>query len=263
MKAKHFKVILPMLTAVLILGGCGTGSTTQKDILETANIEYEKAETEHITESTEISLDEQTETEQIEQVEQTEGMNGNAAGDIYVPTEEDLTIEDEATLAIQEAEEADEQLESEPEESKSDYTVVSMDAKTMYAQRSVNLRQGPSTSYDKVGSLSTNQKVTVTGKVTMDNGTWYQLSTGEFVSSKYLKDSKVKVDDNTSNSNQNQSTKNEDTNTSSNEQQSPNTPSEDGKTATGEPKGDGSGSSRENRGGGSNGEGGVSGGNLH
>lgn len=40
----------------------------------------------------------------------------------------------------------------------------------MYAQSSVNLRQGPSTEYDKVGSLSTNQSVTVTGYVETASG---------------------------------------------------------------------------------------------
>ena len=37
MKAKHLRVVLPMLTAVIILGGCGTANTTQKDILDMLN----------------------------------------------------------------------------------------------------------------------------------------------------------------------------------------------------------------------------------
>lgn len=37
MKAKHLRVVLPMLTAVLLLGGCGTVNTTQKDILDLLN----------------------------------------------------------------------------------------------------------------------------------------------------------------------------------------------------------------------------------
>lgn len=173
----------------------------------------------------------------------TEDMSGNGAGDVYVPTKEDLEVIDEATLAIQEAEEADEQLESEPEENVADYTVVSIDAKTMYAQQSVNLRQGPSTEYDKVGSLSKNRSVTVTGKVTMDSGAWYQLSTGEFVSAKYLGADKVETQ--------------EPTDTDNGGGQS--SEGEDVSGATG----DGSGSSRGNRGNKGAESGTIEGGNLH
>lgn len=262
MKANHLKTLLPMLTAVLILGGCGNTNTTQTDILETNNAE--QIETEHVTENTEISLDEQTETEETPEeievaTEETEGMNGNGAGDVYIPTEEDLAIEDEATLAQQEAQEADEQLESESEENVVDYTVESIDEKTMYAQQSVNLRQGPSTEYDKVGSLSKNQSVTVTGKVTMNNGTWYQLSTGEFVSANYLGADKVATQTPTNTDNGSGNSGGETTgggNSGGNQ-------SSEGEDVSGA-TGDGSGSSRENRGGGSSGEGtGVGMGNLH
>lgn len=63
-----------------------------------------------------------------------------------------------------------------------EYNVTAMTA-TMYVKNSVNLRQGPGTSYAKVGSLNKGDQVTVTGVA--DNG-WYQLDSGAFVSNKYL-----------------------------------------------------------------------------
>lgn len=176
-----------------------------------------------------------------EEIIETEGMNGNAAGDLYVPDEEDLAIEDEATLAQQEAQAADEQIQSESEEAKTEYTVVPIDTQTMYAQQSVNLRQGPSTEYDKVGSLSTNQSVTITGYVETASGKWYQLSTGEFVSEKYLGTDKVVVQAPSNNSN----TSNNNNNSNSNNSQSSSSSEE--KTVTSSGSGDGSGSSRANR----------------
>ena len=192
-----------------------------------------------------------------EEIVETEGMNGNAAGDLYVPDEEDLAIEDEATLAQQEAQAADEQIQSEPEEAKTEYTVVPIDTQTMYAQQSVNLRQGPSTEYDKVGSLSTNQSVTITGYAETASGKWYQLSTGEFVSAKYLGTDKIVVQAPSNNSN----TSNDNNNSNSNNSQSSSSSEE--KTVTSSGSGDGSGSSRANRSGAPEAGSGIGGGNLH
>lgn len=181
--------------------------------------------------------------------EAIEGMNGNAVGDLYVPDEEDLAIEDEATLAQQEAQEADEQLQA---ESVTDYTVIAMDAQTMYAQHTVNLRQGPATTYEKVGSLSTNQSVAVTGYVETTSNKWYQLSTEEFVSAKYLGTGKVAV----------QAPSNSSSSNTGNSQSS----DTDVYIIDGTGSGTRDGSSRENRSGvvdNWGGDGAITGGNLH
>ena len=181
-----------------------------------------------------------------------EETNGNTAGDLYVPTEEDNQIEDEASQAIAEATKADEQL---PAEKVADYTVTPMTA-TMYAQQAVNLRQGPGTNYDKTGSLSTNQSVEVTGYTDVASGKWYQLSNGSFVSSKYLSTDKVVIKTPTNNNSSNSS--NNSTNNSSNSGGSnQSSSSSEGQTVTGiGATGDGSGSSRANRSAGSDGTGG-------
>ncbi len=57
---------------------------------------------------------------------------------------------------------------------------------TMYAKQSVNVRKGPSTDYEKIGSLSFAQEINVTGAA--DNG-WYQFDfDGQkgYVSNKYV-----------------------------------------------------------------------------
>lgn len=62
---------------------------------------------------------------------------------------------------------------------------------TKYAKSTVNVRKGPSADTEKLGSLSANQKVTVTGQA--ENG-WYRIDyNGEagYVSDKYLMDEKV------------------------------------------------------------------------
>ena len=191
-----------------------------------------------------------------------EETNGNTAGDLYVPTEEDNQIEDEASQAIAEATKADEQLQSEAGQTtseESNYTVTPMTA-TLYAQQAVNLRQGPGTNYDKTGSLSTNQSVEVTGYTDVASGKWYQLSNGSFVSSKYLSTDKVVIKTPTNNNSSNSS--NNSTNNSSNSGGSnQSSSSSEGQTVTG-PTGNGSGSSRENRGNAGANSGTVGGGNL-
>ena len=72
------------------------------------------------------------------------------------------------------------------------YSVVEMSA-TKYAKQSVNIRKGPGTDYEKIGSLTMNQKVTVTGQA--DNG-WYRISYNggdAYVSDKYLVDNKIET----------------------------------------------------------------------
>jgi len=93
------------------------------------------------------------------------------------------------------------------EGSKLEYTYTEMNA-TMYATQTVNVRDLPTTDGNKVGSLSTNDEVAVTG-ICNETG-WYQIVLDEneaFVSNKYLGDNKVEVSappaDNGSNGNSN------------------------------------------------------------
>lgn len=70
------------------------------------------------------------------------------------------------------------------------YTVEAIEAKSMYAKQSVNVRSGPSSDYEKLGSLSWAQEVAVTGVA--DTG-WYQIGYNggiAYVSDSYLVETK-------------------------------------------------------------------------
>ena len=119
-------------------------------------------------------------------------------GGFYVLTEELLSVAEGL-----EKEDTDDKVNNEVENTtpKEDdnptYTVQEMD-KTMYAKQSVNLRSGPSTDYDKVGSLRTNEEVIITGKA--DTG-WYRITYNggvAYVSNSYLSDTKVEVNNTSS-----------------------------------------------------------------
>lgn len=79
------------------------------------------------------------------------------------------------------------------EGTKLEYTYTEMSA-TKYAKQSVNIRNLPSTDGEKLGGLSTNQEVSVTGQC--NETSWYRIEyNGEvaYVSNNYLVDEKVEV----------------------------------------------------------------------
>jgi len=79
------------------------------------------------------------------------------------------------------------------EGSKLEYTYTEMNV-TMYATQTVNVRNLPNTDGEKVGSLSTNQEITVLGQC--NETSWYQFELDgqtAFVSDKYLSTEKVEV----------------------------------------------------------------------
>ena len=76
---------------------------------------------------------------------------------------------------------------------KPEYTYTDMSA-TMYATQTVNVRTLPSTDGEKVGSLSTNQEVNITGQC--NETSWYRFEyNGQtaYVSNNYVSDSKIEV----------------------------------------------------------------------
>lgn len=118
-------------------------------------------------------------TEVVEEVTETE------TEAIVEETTETEEVADEPTEAPAETPAA--------EEPSSPYSYTEL-SQTMYAQSTVNVRDLPEQSGAKVGSLSTNQEVTVTGQCN-ETG-WYKISYngGEgFVSDSYLGSEKVAV----------------------------------------------------------------------
>lgn len=124
---------------------------------------------------------------------------------------EEVTETEEPTEVVEEVTEVPEPTEV-VEVSPYTYTDLSQ---TLYAQSTVNVRDLPEQSGAKVGSLTTNQEVTVTGQCN-ETG-WYRISYngGEgFVSNSYLGSEKVKSQS-TASSNSGKSTKSQSVNNSS------------------------------------------------
>lgn len=153
MKKKTIATLLTLtITASMLLVGCNSNTSSA---IEDTEIVAEIESTEAIETETETEM----ETETTETVEATE------------------TVEETETESV-----------AETESTESDITAMSA---TKYAKSSVNVRKGPSADTERLGGLTTNQQVTVTGQAS--NG-WYQIAyNGEtgYVSDKYLVDTKV------------------------------------------------------------------------
>ena len=93
------------------------------------------------------------------------------------------------------------------EGSKLEYTYTDMTA-TMYATQTVTIRHLPSTDGEKIGSISTNQELTV--KAQCNETSWYMFDyNGQtaFVSNKYLSTEKVEIQQTTNNNSSSSSNK--------------------------------------------------------
>lgn len=186
MKKKIFSILL-VVVMTLAMVACGTQETTNDVPVSTETIEATVesdenseavSETEQATEAPvdEVveTVDETVESESSEATSETE--NSEA-----VSTPETSTEENSEAVS-----ESDSEAVVEPE-----FTVTELNA-TKYATQSVNVRSGPSTDYDKIGSLSTNQEITVNG--VCDQTGWFRFDlngTVAFVSNRYVSDEKV------------------------------------------------------------------------
>ena len=119
-----------------------------KNIEETTSIE----EASSIEEAT--TIEETTSTEETSTIEETTSM------------EETSTIEEE-TSSIEETSNIPTEI---------TYTISESDM-TMYTVKGCNIRQGASTEYDVIGTLSKGEAVKITGKVNEVN--WYEISLSE------------------------------------------------------------------------------------
>lgn len=115
---------------------------------------------------------EETESEEIVIIE-TEGFEYTEAAtedeDYEIATESGVDYEDEALK----------------------YVIAKLE-KNMYATTTVNIRKGPDTTYEKLGTLIMNQEVKVTG--ICNENDWYRVEYNDgigFVSGEYLSDKKV------------------------------------------------------------------------
>ena len=177
MKSRFIVLLTALLTTSLLIG-CGTESTANKQI-ETASAttteESTSEQTEKVTE--EPSEEVLTEAETTESTETAEAIDESESSEASEPEQATETPVVEETK---------------PEEPAFTFTEVTA---TKYATQSVNVRSGPSTDFDKIGGLTTNQEVQVISRCN-ETG-WYKFiwtdGSEACVSDKYLSDSKVEV----------------------------------------------------------------------
>lgn len=151
-------------------------STTEEDAEENADAEVA---TEENTEESADSADENLATE--------EGSEENA--DAEVATEEPITITVTAVEALDDEVQAA-TLATVTFKAINGFSVEDLGDTTMYAKQSVNVRKGPSSDYEQLGSLSSGQEVTVTGIA--DSG-WYRIKYNDedgYCSNNYLQTEK-------------------------------------------------------------------------
>ena len=148
------KLAVMVLMASISLTACGNKAVkadsmeVMKNIEETTSIE----EASSIEEAT--TIEETTSTEETSTIEETTSM------------EETSTIEEE-TSSIEETSNIP---------TKGTYTISESDM-TMYTVKGCNIRQGASTEYDVIGTLSKGEAVKIIGKVNEVN--WYEISLSE------------------------------------------------------------------------------------
>lgn len=174
---------------MLSVSGCAGGCSEQTEpVIADATVETPEPE------------------ERIESVESTEP----TPSPTVEPTQESIddTISSESEDNIESEENAinEENIQSEEVEPDLGYTIIAIDEVTMYATTNANLRSGPDTTYDIVGSLTYAQEITVNGKVESDGKVWYVLKNEdktEMVSGSLLSTTKPQPKQTTPPSNEN------------------------------------------------------------
>ena len=145
---------------MLSVSGCAGGCSEQTEPV-IADATVETPEPEESTESSESS--EPTPSPTVEPTQES-------IEDIVSSESEDNIESEENTIN-------EENIQSEEVEPDLGYTIIAIDEVTMYATTNANLRSGPGTDYDKVGSLAYAQEIVCNGKVEDGDKEWLVLKT--------------------------------------------------------------------------------------
>ena len=178
LKSLHFKIAAGIVAAAVAVGGVAAAAV----IVTNRNAEEASAK---IQEESAPNVADAGDTGNMETSPETTAQ----------PTEEPQST---AEAAVGESEDAEEIAiaEKTPEptaEPEQQYTYTDMSA-AMYATQTVNVRNLPNTDGEKVGSLSTNEEIAVTGQCN-ETG-WYRFDYNgatSYVSNNYVSDTRIEV----------------------------------------------------------------------
>lgn len=178
---KQLVAITMMSVVAVSIAACGNKeveNTTEESTIAEITVETTDESAGELEESLPID-DLEVEFESTETTEEREAEN-------YEFTEVIETKEIESIEGVVNEEE-DNEVTTMPTE----FTIIELTG-TRYAIQTANVRKGPGTNYEKIGSLTTNQAIIVTGRV--DGTDWYQFElNGDkvYVSGKFLSKEKV------------------------------------------------------------------------
>ena len=154
---KLFKSAVVITAVMLSVSGCAGGCSKQTEPV-IADATVETPEPEESTESTEPTPSPTVEPTQ-ESIDDT------------ISSESEDNIESEENTINEE------EIQSKEVEPDLGYTIIAIDEVTMYATTNANLRSGPDTTYDIVGSLTYAQEIVCNGKVEDGDKEWLVLKT--------------------------------------------------------------------------------------
>ena len=157
---KLFKSALIITAVMLSVSGCAGGCSEQTEPV-IADATVETPEPEESTESTEST--EPTPSPTVEPTQESIDDTISSESEDNIESEEDTINEED--------------IQSEEVEPDLGYTIIAIDEVTMYATTNANLRSGPGTDYDKVGSLTYAQEIVCNGKVADGDKEWLVLKT--------------------------------------------------------------------------------------
>ena len=157
---KLFKSALIITAVMLSVSGCAGGCSKQTEpVIADATVETPEPE------------------ESIESVENTEPTPSPTVEPTQESIDDTISSENENNIESEENTINEEDIQSKEVEPDLGYTIIAIDEITMYATTNANLRSGPGTDYDKVGSLTYAQEIVCNGKVEDGDKEWLVLKT--------------------------------------------------------------------------------------
>lgn len=145
---------------MLSVSGCAGGCSKQAEpVIADATVETPEPE------------------ESIESVESTEPTPSPTVEPTQESIDDTISSESEDNIESEENTINEEDIQSKEVEPDLGYTIIAIDEVTMYATTNANLRSGPDTTYDIVGSLTYAQEIVCNGKVEDGDKEWLVLKT--------------------------------------------------------------------------------------